>query len=110
MTINQTSFLGGTISAFQMNLGWGTDSSQLSVKVVEDVSFSGGGAFTNPIPGIPTLFEFNGFESWGIIQDWKYHEGQDGRYYDVNLTDPREILNGSQIILGSVNTTTNSVP
>lgn len=108
MSINQTRFLGASVRGFNMNLGWGSDSSTLSVSLVED--FSAGDAFTNPVPGTPTLFSFNGFETYGIIQDWKYHQGSDGKYYDVNLTDPREILNGTHLILGSVNTTTNSMP
>lgn len=53
------------------------------------------------ILGSPAYFRFQDFEFGGIIGDWVKTTGTDGISYRVKLTDPRIILEGCQLILGS---------
>lgn len=106
--IEQTRFLGASISAVSCSVGWNEQSSSVQVTLVEDLR--GGDEFTKPDPGTPVSLVLDTFRFDGIVQSWEYHQSTTGRYYDVNLTDPRELLNGCQLILGGYNGSTGGVP
>jgi hypothetical protein len=52
-----------------------------------------------------------GFTHGGILQNWKQHDAADGpKHYLVNITSPREIVEGCQVILSSYNGPVFGVP
>lgn len=97
--IDQTKFVGASVRSFTNNLGWSESPSTLTVNLVEDLRIND--AFIFPSTGAPASFQFNGWRFDGIIQSWT-SEGSDGGnpLYSVVLQDPREILDGVQVILG----------
>ncbi len=51
--------------------------------------------------GMPVYFRVEDFEFSGIIQDWKQNNSVGGRpIYTVTIVDPRQILEGAQLIIG----------
>lgn len=107
MSIDRTRFLGLTVRSFNTSLGWGGQPSTLSVGLVDDPV--NGDAFTYPNPGEPVVFQFNGYEQRGIVQDYKYSKSGQGLLWDVNITDPRELLSGVSLVVGSYTGSTNFV-
>jgi hypothetical protein len=121
MPIEQQYLLGASISSYSLNLGWNTNSSTLSVNLVEDPATSGvGGYFTPfhddaPQVGEPIYFNHTDgtdtFEYGGLLQSWEQSNSQGGKpLYRVTITDAREILEGTQIIIGDYNGHIKSVP
>lgn len=96
-TFTQTRFLGASVVSFNGSVGWNEETSSLSVTLVEDTK--NGDVFTNPEVGTPVKFEFGDFYFHGLIQNWEKKESISGFIYDVVLVDPREILDGIQLIL-----------
>ena len=108
MSIIQQRFLGASVIDFNCNLGWGESPSILTVDLVEDVNY--GDAYENPPVGTPVLFDFNGWLFAGIIQSIDKKISADGNpIYSLKIEDPREILNGVNLILNGY-TGTVSVP
>jgi hypothetical protein len=105
----QTSFLGASVRSFNASIGWGTQASQLSVELVED--FNNGDLFTPPLVGSPVSFNCNGWNFNGLLQSYKT-AGESGGYplYSVTVVDPREILEGVQLILDGYFSSVNGVP
>lgn len=97
MSFEQTRFLGSSVTSFSASLGWGDTSSQVSVGLVDDVS--GGDSFTPGNTGRPVTFAFNGFLFTGILSSYSQNIGTSGNTYEVTVDDPRELLDGTQIIL-----------
>lgn len=116
MSINQTQFLGASVQSFNTSLGFGSETSLLSVNLIEDISPSSSqyhtapDAFTYPLAGTPVQFNFNGWNFGGLIQNYKYSRGQDGFKYTVNVVDPREVLNGVALVIGSYNGSVQNTP
>ena len=117
--INQHLFLGVSVTGFNAQVGWNEQVSQLSVDLVEDTcagekicydSNLESGVFTDPDPGfigeqidiigMPAYFRFGDFEFGGIISDWTRSDNQQGQTYQVNLVDPRRLLEQSYLITG----------
>lgn len=97
--IEQTRFLGASVKSFTNNLGWSESASTLNVGLVEDLRI--GDAFNFPSTGSPTSFQFNGWRFDGIIQSYQSEASDSGNLlYTVTLQDPREVLDGVQLILG----------
>jgi len=104
--IEQTEFLGASVTGFNCNLGWGESVSTLGVDLVEDLRAEQ--SFINPSVGAPTLFNFNGWLFGGIIQSWEKKISTGGSpIYSVHIEDPREVLNGCHIILNGYTGTVN---
>lgn len=107
-----TKFLGLSTVGFNCSLGWGGETSNLNVTLVKDTNDT----FTSPLAGTPVQFSFPGSgldESWrfgGIIQKHTYSQGQNGRLYNVTVTDPREVLQGVCLVLNSFNGDVSGVP
>jgi len=124
----QTLFCGCSVKSFTVSAGWNEQSSSLSVELVEDTcagtkvwwdenldrntgSIVDPG-FIPPEPGCPIYFRIEedpdgaseadrgGFEYAGIVEGWTQRDGADGYpVYTVKATDPRIILENSQVIL-----------
>jgi hypothetical protein len=94
----QTTFLGASIVSFSASLGWGGQTSQLNVTLVEDPANND--QFSPPGVGEPVYFVFGNNVFNGILQNWKHTHGPSGNpLIDVVVVDPREILSGVQLIL-----------
>lgn len=51
--------------------------------------------------GMPVYFRVDNFEFSGIIQSWEEHNGDSAHpSYTVKLSDPRQIIEGTQLIIG----------
>ena len=97
MSLTQEVFLGASITNFNGVIGWGSEPTTLSVGlVVDDKNLD---FFNPPDVGHPINFNYQSWNFRGILQSWKYKKGESGFLYDVVCLDPREILDGYQIIL-----------
>lgn len=96
----QQTFMGASIQTFSCNMGWGGSASTLTVQVVEDDRQSD--EFTPVDIGEPAYFTFSEFSFNGILQSWNRDNSAGGNpVYEIILNDPRDILDGVQIILDS---------
>ncbi len=123
--IQQTNLLGASIESLSCNLGWNEQTSSVSIGLVTDPctvpvggrpkvhynasldpvetmaadpGFFGAAGFS--IIGTPCYVRWGSFEYCGIIKSWQESEGSEGLRYTVQLVDPREILEGVQLIVG----------
>lgn len=95
-------FLGASLSEFSVSLGWNESASQLSMSVVED----NGQVFLPRVEGNesyigkPYYFDYGALQFGGILQSWT-EDNSVGGYpvYNLSLSDPRTILDGTQVIL-----------
>ena len=101
--LTQQTFLGASIVSFNGSLGWGSELSTLNVTLVEDSKNLDW--FNPPDVGHPVFFNYSGWGFAGILQSWKLNKGESGFVYNVVCVDPREILEGYQIILGGYTAT-----
>jgi len=120
----QTLFLGCSVLGFTASAGWGGQTSEVTIELVEDtcvaaenhpkkVWTAAGGAilatarqhtgpdpgFTNPNIGAPAYFRVQDFEFAGLIQSFTKKTSTSSIAYSVKLIDPRPILDHAQIIL-----------
>ena len=125
----QTLFMGCTIKSFSASIGWNEQASNLTVNLVEDpcsglkihydqkLDRQSGiikdfGFPTNVDPGTPVYFRIEedprnpaetgrrGFEYCGLIQSFSQSHSANGNpEYTVQLTDPRIILQNTQVIV-----------
>lgn len=104
----RTVFLGATVRSFNSSIGWGGQSSQLTVSLVVDPL--NGDSFNPPTVGSPVYFQFYGFTFNGLLQKYEERRGADGDpVFEVIVTDPREILDGCQVILACYSGVTGGV-
>lgn len=108
MSFTQTTFLGASIRGWTSQLGWGSEPSRISVDLVEDAT--NGDIFSPVYPGMPVNFAFGDWSFQGLLQNVNYKGGQEGNpLYTVSVIDPRQILDGVQLVLGGYNGTTSGV-
>jgi hypothetical protein len=120
-TFVRTQFLGAGIVRYDARLGWGGQGgtggrSELEAEVVEDKNCGGGVSYSNngwgsastagtdafdpPEIGKPVEFNFNTFRFGGILTDWYEQDSAGGaKTYVARITDPTEILVGTQLLL-----------
>ena len=124
----QTLFLGCSVKSFTVSAGWGEQSSTLTVELVEDPCVGpkiwwdaslnrqtgniADPGFLAPDPGVAVYFRMEedpdapsdrgGFEYCGLIQSWVEKTDPNGNpSYSVQVTDPRVVLENTQLILDS---------
>jgi hypothetical protein len=102
-------FLGARVRSFQASIGWNLGAtSELRVRLVDDPTT--GAAFAPQPVGTAVYFTFFGFNFFGLLQRWTENRGSDGNpVYDVTVVDPREILDGAQVITDGYAGTVGSV-
>ncbi len=92
-------FLGARVRSVNLALGSNFGSpSQLDLSLVNDSVY--GLTFSPPDLGTPVYFSFEGLRFNGLLQRWE--EGNDASgspVFRVTVVDPREILDGAQIII-----------
>jgi hypothetical protein len=98
MTFTQQTFLGSSISKFSASIGWGRTLSNLEVTLADDTS--NGDSFSPGFVGRPVYFNYSGWVFGGLLQSWVRRKGeQENEVFYVTVTDPREILDGVQLVL-----------
>ena len=119
----QTLFLGCSIASFSTSVGWNEQIGELTVTLVQDTCpVPGGGnpkvywdstltkqtttaadpGFLKPNVGSPVYFRVGSFEWSGLVQSWEQNNSLSGKpTYTVKMTDPRQLLQGAQLIVGN---------
>lgn len=98
-------FLGCTVLSFTSQLGWGLDSSSISIELVEDCEngdlflgktqeIVGGAAYFTLMPHSPFTFG-------GIIQNWEVKQSSAGVIFSVKMSDAKEFLGNVNIVTDS---------
>lgn len=109
VAFERATFLGLTVRGANASIGKGGQVSTLTVSAVEDPT--NGDSFTNPYPGTPVSFRFGDFRFDGLYQNFENKAGQDGNtVFEFTVIDPRQILEGTQIILNGYTGESSSVP
>lgn len=102
-------FLGASVVGYSATLGWGGQPSQLSVTLVEDLI--NGDLYSPPEVGSPVWFQFEEQSFGGILQNWRRTHSTNGNpLYELTIVDPRDILNGVQLILNGYSGSTYGMP
>ena len=127
-TFPRTQFLGATISQYSASIGWNGAQGELTSVVINDTcngggvsygsngngnaSVSGGpDSFNPPQLGYPVTFRYSGFRFAGILQNWKEDDTADGpKQYTIRIIDPKDIIDGTQVILNNYIGETFGVP
>lgn len=121
MALTQQTFLESSIRGFNASLGWGSEASSIEVRLVDDDrnirdGFPSGDIFSPVDIGTPATFSYSGEygSPWtytGIVKSYKQDDSITGSpLYTVNMTDPREILQGTQIILDDYHGSVSGIP
>lgn len=113
--VYQTQFMGATVKSFSSKIGWGTDSSEVSVDLIEDKCAGtrriydslGNVKIENNITdlfipqsiGTACYFYFGSFRLGGILQNWESNVSAGGSSYSLRIQSPAMVLSNSQIIL-----------
>jgi hypothetical protein len=93
-------FLGAKVRSFSADLSWNTGGpSQLNVQLVDDPA---DGSLFSPAPlGSPVTFSFGSFTFSGLLQRYEKKRDSSGNpLYDASVVDPREILEGCELVVG----------
>jgi len=99
VAFTRVSFLGASVRGFNTSIGWNANQSSLSVQLVEDAA--NGDTFSPPDVGTPVHFTFGSFRFSGLLQKWeKKNETQGLPTYEAVVVDPRELLEGIQVVIG----------
>lgn len=112
----QTTFLGASIARFSAQTDWNGAGGGLQVELVEDICSNTEDPYVNeefhpPRVGTPVWFAYGAFTYGGILQNWKQHDSATGaKNYTVNVVSPREIVDGTQVILSSYNGPVAGIP
>jgi len=122
-SFEQTNFLGCSVMSFSASAGLNEQVSELTVQLVRDTCDQNtkvyydstltrqtttaadpgfvGEELDEAIIGAPAYFRVADFEFSGIIQSWTKQNSESGNpVYTVKLVDPRQILEGAQLIIG----------
>jgi hypothetical protein len=122
----QTRFFGASIASISARVGWGSESSEITIDLVEDTcsgsrvdyddegnasSVTDSDAFRPPKLGQPGYFKFGSFSFGGIIKNWEYNDSATGGYTStVRLTSPTEVLEAGNVILSGYDGGTQGIP
>lgn len=105
-----TRFCGLSVRDFKGGIGWGRNSkSYLQVNMVQDTSH---GDFPFPPPlGWPVYFQFYDFRFFGLLQKWSKKQDVNGLpTFEAVCEDPRDVLDGAEVIIGAYNGATAGLP
>lgn len=124
-TFNQTLFLGCSVQSFSVSAGYNEQVSELTVRLVQDLCESPTGTtkvyynlnleeseWTDADPGFfgkeydiigtPVYFRVAEFEFSGLVQSWEQIDSTTEGHpvFSVKIVDPRQILEGTEVIIG----------
>lgn len=92
-------FFGLTLRGFRGQIGYGNQTSLLNIDLVQDVV---AGDAPIPVPhGTPAYFQYYNYNFGGLLQKFEKVDSIGGFLYQAILIDPREILEGTQVIIGN---------
>lgn len=95
-------FLGATVLSFNTTIGYGaSQESTLSVELIEDCEAGDSFTLKDGIisVGAPVYFIAGIFEFGGVITNWTSKQGASGKTYSVSITDPRQLLENTTVIV-----------
>jgi hypothetical protein len=94
-------FLGATVLSFNTTLGMGFSESTLNVDLIEDCAnnddfepFNG-----SKKVGDPVYFTAGGFNFGGVLTNWTITQGNSGETFNVQVSDPRQLLENTIVIV-----------
>jgi len=96
--IGRLKFCGATVLSFNSTLGIGSQESSMSIDLVEDCE--DGDSFFADV-GAPAYFQAGVFSFGGVITNISKSQGRSGKTLNVKMTDPRQLLQNSVIIIDS---------
>lgn len=118
----QTVFLGCSVKSFGCTIGWNEQVTNLTVELVEDpcpgekiyynkpghegiwTQADPGFETYQPSLGAPVYFRVGAFEFAGVVQGWTKKDDTAGLdQYTVNISDPRFLLQNTQVIINEFN-------
>lgn len=104
-------FLGLSVRGYNSSIGWGIGQpSTLTVQLAQDDKNGDSLTVTTDSYGTPVYFQHGNFKFGGLLQKLEQSNGPDGfPVWTVTCVDPREILEGAQLILGGYTGNTGSV-
>lgn len=109
MSLTGLKLFGSTVKSFTTNVGWGSERSSVKVSLVQDLTL--GDYFLPPPIGALSYVTFYELNFWGILQKWTQSASADGLpTFEVQIEDPRSILEGAEVILSGYNGSTMGVP
>lgn len=109
MAFLRGTFLGATVRSFNSVVGWSGQTSQLTVQLVQDPLNND--VFRPPLPGSPVFFQFYGYTFTGLLQKWSDSKDVNGLpAFTAICIDPREILDGTEVIISAYSGVTGGVP
>jgi hypothetical protein len=98
-------FLGATVLSFNSSLGLGASESSLNVDLIEDCESSPQDFFLpkngSVIVGAPVYLDAGSFSFGGVLTSWTYNQGGSGRTYNAKISDPRQLLENTVVIVDS---------
>lgn len=98
--IQQTQFLGLSVTSFNCTLGWGDSVSEVQIRLVQDTSNGDTVPDIQDIMGRPVSFTFGEFRFDGIVQFFGRDDSTEGSpLYNATITDPRKLLDFTKVIL-----------
>jgi hypothetical protein len=100
MAIVRKSLMGATIRSVGCTIGLNGQASQLTISLVQDTA--NGDSFLPQVPGTPVFFDYGQLKFNGFFQKWRQKDAIDGSpTFEVIIIDPRELLEGVQLIISS---------
>jgi len=98
ISVPGATFLGCSVIDFNASAGWGAQTSEVTINIVEDCTK--GETFEVPGVGSAQTFVIGSFNFTGLVQSWNSKGGSGGNpLYSVKLISPAPILEYSQVIL-----------
>lgn len=90
-------FFGLTVGDIKTQLGWGGQASQLNLHLVQNIA--AGDIVAVPRNNTPCYLQFGAMSFAGLLQRFERTHGTDGLpTFEATLVDPREVLDGAQVI------------
>lgn len=109
MPYSTAKLFGLSVKDVRFSLGWNQQLSQMTVQLVQDAP--GGDRPAPPPVGWPAYVELGAMGWWGLLQRWEKSESPDGMpAFEATLVDPREVLDGAQVVTGDYAGPTRGVP
>jgi hypothetical protein len=104
-------FLGLSLRSYDSSIGWGIGQpSRLTVQLVQDNLNGDTVPNAQALLGTPVYFQHGAFKFNGLLQRFDEKKDRGGfPVYETIIVDPREIIEGTQLIIGGYSGSTSTV-
>lgn len=95
-------FMGLAITGFTSTVGWGGDSTDVTIQLADqskDVLCENTAGFVPGQLGTPRTFTYGGFSFRGLLHNWEKTSGMNGTGYVVRLKSPSQVLKNAKLVL-----------